>query len=299
MRPHDPYEAEQYPTREVPRIPPGPKGPGPGPGPVMRPRDPYEAEWYSTQKMRQIPPEPKRRDPRWFQALTALASVAAIIGLLVTLGIIHPFGSRAGPSPQATVTVNPLASYATATPGYGCDHGGGSWSHDQIAGTSWSCSAKGLVLTQGPSAAGTEAEVTFHWPGHTFATNYSLHVTMSHIAPAIACGGIGFRGLDLKDYEFDMCADGTWQLTQADEVGTVTVTQQGMLSDATQPYDVKLTVIYSTVSVQVNGQSLPDMMIDPSYLVTHGLNLDCDPHTSTFSQPNTATFTDFVYAPLA
>jgi hypothetical protein len=121
---------------------------------------------------------------------------------------------------------------------------------------------------------------------------------MSNVAPAIACGGIGFRGLDLKDYEFDMCADGTWQLAKTDDVGTVTVSQQGTLSTITQPYDVKLTVIYSTVSVMVNGQTLPDMMIDPSYSSTHGLNLDCDPHTATFSQPNTATFTDFVYTPL-
>jgi hypothetical protein len=264
----------------------------------MRPNNPYEAEWYPTQKLPQISPGPKHREAHWLQLLTAVASVAAIIGLLVSLGIIHPFGSSASPSEQATATVDPLASYAAATPGYGCDHSSGSWSHDQIPNTSWSCSDKGLTLTQDPSAAATEAEVTFHWPGHTFATNYSLHVTMSNVAPAIACGGIGFRGLDLKDYEFDMCADGTWQLAKTDDVGTVTVSQQGTLSTVTQPYDVKLTVIYSTVSVMVNGQTLPDMMIDPSYSSTHGLNLDCDPHTATFSQPNTATFTDFVYTPL-
>jgi hypothetical protein len=266
---------------------------------LMRPDNPYEAEWYPTQKMPRIPPGPKHREPNWLQLLTAVASVAAIIGLLVSLGIIHPFGGSAGPtSTSATATANPLASYATATPGYGCDHGGGSWSNNQIPNTSWSCSDKGLILTQDPSAAATEAEVTFHWPGHTFATNYRLHVTMNNIAPAIACGGIGFRGVDLKDYEFDMCADGTWQLTKADDVGSVSVSNQGMLSAVTQPYDVTLSVIYNTAKVTVNGHSIQDLTIDSSYSETHGLNLDCDPHTSTFSQPNTATFSDFVYTPL-
>jgi hypothetical protein len=210
----------------------------------MRPDNPYEAEWYPTQKIPRIPPGPKNRELNWLQLLMAVASVAAIIGLLVTLGIIHPFGGSSGPSStSATATVNPLASYAAATPGYGCDHSGGIWSNDQIPNTAWLCSSKGLILTQNPSAAATEAEVTFHWPGHTFATNFLVHVTMNNIHPAIACGGVGFRAVDLKDQD------------------------QGLT-------------------------------IDSSYSKTHGLNFDCDPYTSTFSQPNTATFSDFVYTPL-
>jgi len=259
----------------------------------------YDSEWLETQRIPQIGKEPreprKHREPNWYIILSALASIAAVIGLFVSLGIIHPFGSTNG---NATPTPNSSASYTAPTPGYGCDHGGGQWGKTKIPNTLWKCSDKGLVLTQQPSASNTEAEVTFHWPGHTFASNYSIGVTMSNISPAIACGGIGFRGLDLKDYEFDMCADGTWQLTKADDIGEVSISQQGTLSDIQQPYLVKLTVILSTVSVNVNGHSLPDMSIDTSYSVTHGLNLDCDPYTTTFSQPNTATFSDFVYKPL-
>jgi hypothetical protein len=259
-----------------------------------------DPERYETQQLPRLGGKrgqgQRHREPNWYILLSALASVAAVIGLFVSLGIIHPLGSSSG---AATPTPHSSASYAAASPGYGCDHGGGEWSKDQIPNTSWTCSDAGLVLTQRPSAAGTEAEVTFHWPGHSFAANYSVGVTMSHISPAVACGGMGFRGLDLKDYEFDMCADGTWQLTKADDVGTVTVSQQGMLSDVQQPYKVKVTVVLSTVSVVVNGQTLSDMPIDPSYSVTHGLNLDCDPDTATFTRPNTATFSDFVYTPLS
>jgi ABC-type lipoprotein export system ATPase subunit len=246
---------------------------------------------------------------RWL-FLVALLAVALVLG---SVGVVlagqfaqWPWGavfSSFAPRPTETPTPTPIPTptspptptpdnspYAALIPGPGCDSGRGAWQTGQNTPQP-TCTATGMVLTM-PAHATALSEVFFTWPGHQFASNYSVRVTVKDFQGSNPCAGVVARDHQYMGYGIYACSTGKWQIIQYDAAGTPHVVQNGALP-ISDTYLVGFTVTGTSLQVVVGGQTLPPIQMDSNYVDTYAIPLAVADLSGTGAS---ATFEDFVYA---
>ncbi|HET8840286.1 MAG TPA: hypothetical protein VFN35_02410 [Ktedonobacteraceae bacterium] len=185
--------------------------------------------------------------------------------------------------------------YSAHVPGYGCDHGTGQWQSltDIQARGSLHCTANGLQITA-PGKTPYITEENFYWLNGSFPTNYkiSVHITMTDATPA--CAGISTRnGEQDSFYAFSICPDGYWEIAfLSDKFHTLA---QGMTNVQTT-YEITAVAKGSSQSLFINGVLIKTVK-DSHLTSTDHISLLSGTHMSDIS--STATFSDFVFTPLA
>jgi hypothetical protein len=253
-----------------------------------------------TVPMREIGPEMEheQRGPGWrllLGILGALASVATIAGVLLTVIATHPLGLFA---PAVTATPIPLR-YSAARPGEGCDSGPGQWANQlgsvntHVFGTA-ACGPTGLLITNLGDYSNEAAEVRFAWPAHPFPTTYTVEVDVGRQTEQ-ACAGLLTHvqgGEQLGQYAYLVCPDGTWSVVRADATtGAFTTLREGRVPQQVQ-YHLRVSVVGDSHTLTINGSD-PAIVTDSAYRGTSFVGLVVLGYPSDHDE--SALFTNFAY----
>lgn len=242
--------------------------------------------------------------------------ILTIIGLLITLNVIHPFSPKVTPTPTPNLQ-------AFRDPRLGCRSDNtfdpkSPWQADtsndvdSSHGTIYDCNATGAVLTQPPQASGQSSlYLPLPLPHEPLTRNYSISVQISGLAPPQSCAGLYFRYSNLAyaighSYIAGICLGGTWFVSRSFATnGVVELLNHGTYTvKQDNTYLLSVEVSDDVASISVEGQGLPSVMLDPSFKDQYiGLFTDGNNPLSTSIDPSTnpgasATFSQFVFQPL-
>jgi hypothetical protein len=238
--------------------------------------------------------------------------IVAIVGLLITLNIIHPFTPPVKP-PHPTATPN-LQAFTDSDFGCSTSNYHPLWQTGGQQNSSYTCNAAGtgVVITQQPQAPyDGELLLPLPLPHEPLTRDYSISVRISDLAPPQSCAGVLFRfslgsGLAGRAYAAGICLNGIWFVEKSFATtgnpellnhGTYTINQSAS-------YLLTIEVSNNVASIAVDGQGLPSVTLDPTFTDQDvGVYVDGNDPQSTSIDPSTnpgssATFSHFVFQPL-
>lgn len=212
-----------------------------------------------------------------------LAAGAVIVMLVASLS------ATAALSHTSSHTIPSTLVYRTDKPGPNCDTRGGIWIAEPGSPTP-ACLAEGLQLTANP---GDFTLLGFLPPSGLTSKDY--HVSVRVAFDQRGCAGLTTRGSERGYYQQQICADGAWSLLRRDlsnglphylAIGNVTPTPAYAL-DITDSGSQLTMAINSVTVASVTDTQFPDGFINLAVFNLEG------------SASASATFSEFVYAPMA
>lgn len=236
--------------------------------------------------------------------------IVAIIGLLITLNVIHPFTPPVKP-PNPTATPN---LQAFTDPDFDCssDNTGNYnalWHTDGQQSSSFTCNAAGtgIVITQQPKAqVSSTLELSLPLPHEPLTRDYSISVQISDLALPQSCAGVFFRHFGYRAYAVAICLTGVWDFAKSFATsGLEDVLNHGTFTlKAENTYLLSVEVSNETATISIDGQPLPSVTLDPTFKDGYiDLFVDGNDPLSTSIDPSinpgaSATFSQFIFQPL-
>ncbi len=161
----------------------------------------------------------------------------------------------AAPTQPATVPVG-NSLYAAASPGMGCDTGGGKW--ENYNGIQVSCQNGKTNINNPTQSLGGTFLTTI--PGQTYPANYVIQVQIQQDPASNADFGVYFRnqpGSQLGTYTFLVHPDGTWGAYVYDNTtGQATRIRKGTLGDSHALVTLAIVVNGNNFTFYANGNKL-------------------------------------------
>lgn len=231
--------------------------------------------------------------------------ILTIIGLLITLNVIHPFSPKVTPTPTPNLQ-------AFTSPRIACQSDNTFdlktlWLQDGLQSTTYDCNATGMVITEAPKAStNSSAALSLPLPHEPLTRNYSISVQISDLASPQSCAGVIFRHSGYRAYVVGLCLNGVWYVAKSFATnGTVDVVNHGTYTIKQEnSYLLLVEVSNDTATISIEDQPLPSLTLDPTFQdKTIDLYVDGGDPLSTSIDPSTnpgasATFSQFKFQPL-
>ncbi|GAC1460481.1 MAG: hypothetical protein PVSMB2_20830 [Ktedonobacteraceae bacterium] len=180
----------------------------------------------------------------------------------------------AAPTQPATVPVG-SSLYAAASPGNGCDAGGGKW--ENYNGVVVTCQGGKTVISNPTQSLGGTFLTTI--PGQTYPSDYVIQVQLQQDNASQADFGIYFRNQpgnqQLGTYTFLVHPDGTWGAYVYDNTtGKSIRIKRGMFGDSHALVTLAIVVSGNNFTFYANGNKLASAYNQKYPVGTAGIALD-------------------------
>jgi len=180
----------------------------------------------------------------------------------------------AAPTQPATIPVG-NSLYTAASPGDGCDSGGGKW--DNSSGIQVSCQNGKTSLNNPTQSLGGTFLASI--PGQAYPSDYVIQVQLQQDLASTADFGVYFRnqpGNQPGTYAFLIHPDGTWGAYVYDNnTGKATRFKHGTLGDSHAVVTLAIVASGSSFSFYANGNKLAAGAYNPKYTSgTAGIAVD-------------------------
>jgi hypothetical protein len=142
------------------------------------------------------------------------AALAGVLGLLLQVGVIHPFSPKV--TPTATPNLSPFSDARMSCRSDNTFDPKILWSSDGLKSTTYNCNASGVVITQKPQAD-TIASISLPLPlpHESLPRNYSISVQIGGLASPQSCAGVVFRHFGYRAYAVGICLNGVWSVVKS------------------------------------------------------------------------------------